>query len=339
MRREQKRTERKRAACGETSLLGMMSMYKKCRVNNYKPILREKEQNSGLDPGSPPLGAYSHNAPSCEVWENLTLFTIHTRRWAAITSHVPAFTCTGSQRERDTVLNIPGSFTRVFIKQVMLSFQLKSMRPTSTQDSSNQLTATLLHHHQCLDSMESREERRDLSHRSHVDDDFIRSEFFACQRDEDGHSQLLTADQPRSGFDLKSAAQAGGGEFLFHQPQAERSLTGADRTAGGPRETQENPGIRCKGVDRYLLVRCSLVPLAQQVILSPHSRSAIRDGGEARIPSPLELFPWESQCGMWPWAVVEPETQEQQDGLIDNISQLVWQHLEILQEELGGCSF
>lgn len=38
---------------------------------------------------------------------------------------------------------------------------------------------------------------------------------------------------------------------------------------------------------RILLVRCSLVPLAQQVILSPHSRSAIRDGGEARIPSPV----------------------------------------------------
>jgi len=53
----------------------------------------------------------------------------------------------------------------------------------------------------------------------------------------------------------------------------------------------------------------------------------------------LEFFPWESQCGMWPWAVVEPETHEQQDRLIDNISQLVWQHLEILQEELGGCCF
>lgn len=37
----------------------------------------------------------------------------------------------------------------------------------------------------------------------------------------------------------------------------------------------------------YLLVRCGLGLLAQQVHLSPHSRSAIRDGGEARIPSPV----------------------------------------------------
>lgn len=38
--------------------------------------------------------------------------------------------------------------------------------------------------------------------------------------------------------------------------------------------------------DPYLLVRCGLVLLVQQVHLSPHSRSAIRDGEEARIPSP-----------------------------------------------------
>ncbi|KAK5894681.1 hypothetical protein CesoFtcFv8_011353 [Champsocephalus esox] len=41
--------------------------------------------------------------------------------------------------------------------------------------------------------------------------------------------------------------------------------------------------------DPYLLVRCGLVLLAQQVILSPHCRSAIRDGGETRIPSPVPL--------------------------------------------------
>lgn len=46
-------------------------------------------------------------------------------------------------------------------------------------------------------------------------------------------SQQLTTDQPRSGFDLKSAAQAGGREFpawqkrLFHQSQAELCLTGS----------------------------------------------------------------------------------------------------------------
>ena len=39
----------------------------------------------------------------------------------------------------------------------------------------------------------------------------------------------------------------------------------------------------CAG-DPYLLVQCALVLLAQQVNLSPHSRSAIRHGGEARIP-------------------------------------------------------
>jgi len=38
--------------------------------------------------------------------------------------------------------------------------------------------------------------------------------------------------------------------------------------------------------DPYLLVRCGLVLSAQQVNLFPHSLSAIRDGGETRIPSP-----------------------------------------------------
>lgn len=42
--------------------------------------------------------------------------------------------------------------------------------------------------------------------------------------------------------------------------------------------------VRRQSSNPYLLVRRGVGPLAQQVRLSPHSRSAIRDGGEGSHP-------------------------------------------------------
>lgn len=69
----------------------------------------------------------------------------------------------------------------------------------------------------------------------------------------------------------------------LHRRDGERHLC---RCTG--READQGAGVSgvCPAVVRTCWCSVSVGPLAQPGNLSPHSRSAIRDTGEARIPSP-----------------------------------------------------